>query len=1240
MCARKKEGTTIKEYSRPFPIVAIGASAGGLEAVGSLLKHLPADTGMAYVYIQHLDPEFDSRLAEILSRFTKMRVKKAEHRLPIERDQLYIIPPNKDMAIIDGVLMLKSRRSKPAVHMPVDIFFLSLAEKQKEGAIGIILSGAAHDGTLGLKAIKAAGGITMAQDGSAKFGSMPGSAIAAGAADMILSPPEMAGELERLARRTDFFQTAMDTVGEGPALEMDKDLPDILELIGKETTVDFSHYKINTIRRRIIRRMLLHKCASLREYIALLKDRPGELKQLYQDLLINVTTFFRHAEALEYFRQMLLPEILQSKAANEPLRIWVPACSTGEEAYSLAMIVQEALAGRRIVVQIFGTDLSEQAIARARLGVYEQNELGNVSPERLERFFFKTDGSYRIIKQVRDMVVFAPHNLFKDPPFSRLDIVSCCNVLIYLDAMLQKRIMATFHYALNQSGYLILGYSENIGTSGRLFSQIDKKYKIFTKINNGGSNFIFDMNIRLPGIVRVDATHTRKSAIKRTTVTDDLEKTIDHLLLQKFVPASVLVNQDLDILQFRGAAGRFLEPAPGKASLNLLKMAKPGLALDLRTGVYKVYKSGKPYRKSGIEVNAGAETVLVSIDLVPVQNGNEAKLCLVIFSEIPAPPAIRDKASSRNRIVKQLEEELAALKEDMRAVIEEQEAGTEELQSANEEIVSSNEELQSINEELETSKEELESSNEELMTINTELQVRNEQLAESYEYAEAVFDTIREAVLVLDKDLQVKSANSAFYRIFRIREEETLGLPIFEVGHKRWDIPALRQLLLELPAPDNAVSGIEVTHNFPLLGEKVMKFHIRRVIQKMHRQQLTLLAIEDITEHRHAEQVLSERESWFRNMADHAPVMIWVAGENGLRHFFNHTWLAFTGRKQEEERGNGWKEIMHPDDRERCIAIFKENFDKRLHYQQEYRLLRNDGEFRWILETGKPDYTVDGVFRGYIGSCTEIHDKRMMNDELERLVANRTKNLKEINHELNRSNQELQQFAYVASHDLQEPLRKIMIFADRLREFRENLPQAALKYMDKISASTQRMATLIDDLLNFSKILQGDKAFEQTDINEILREVMKDFDVLLVQKKGSVKMSGLPVLAAVPVQMKQLFHNLIGNALKFTDPERPPLIEVRSQQLQPEEFVRFRNLDPNRRYYKIIVADNGIGFDEKFSEQIFTIFQRLNTKDRYPGTGIGLALCKKIMENHGGVIYAKPSTPVGAAFHLILPAER
>jgi two-component system CheB/CheR fusion protein len=1235
---------TKKKKVRLAPIVAIGASAGGVEAVKELVKNLPHDSGMAFVYIQHLDPDHTSQLVEILGRVTKMPVQTARQGMQVKPDNLYVIPNNKDLTIAAGVLKVTKQQSRPAIHMSIDKFFKSLAEAHGERAIGVILSGNANDGTAGLKEIKNYGGITFAQDSSAKFESMPRSAIAEGCVDMILSPKEIATELDKISRNADIISKVLLDGGDLETIDVPgEDLEEITELLRRSVGVDFTHYKPNTIKRRIVRRMLLYKLPSLKDYLSFLKQHANEIHVLFQDLLINVTSFFRDPETLEYLKKNVLYKILKSKSAGEAIRIWVPACSTGEEAYSIAIILSELITekGLTVPMQIFASDLSETSIAKARVGLYSKTDVGNVSPKRLQRFFTKIDGSYRVNKIIRDACVFAPHNVLSDPPFSRLDLITCCNLMIYLDPMLQRKVISTFHYSLRPDGYLVLGKSEALGASTNLFSQPDKKFKIFSRKNEVTSKVKFEMNFRSPEADRQTnaiANFTGNAKVREV----NFEKRVEEILLSKYVAASVVVNKDLDILQFHGPVNSFLEISPGKATLNLLKLVRPGLAFDLRNTIHKATKSNKPEKKTDLEFKSNGQTISMSAEVIPLGKADEEKIFLIVFQRLPpiGTDELKKSSHTKDQLVKKLQAEIEATKDDIRSILEEQEASNEELQSANEEIVSSNEELQSINEELETSKEEVESSNEELMTINNELQVRNEQLAEAHEYSVAVSETIREAVLVLDRDFRVMSANKAFYRTFKTKDEATEGMLIYELGNRQWDILELRQLLEEMTSGRNVITGYEVEHDFPLIGRKTMLLHARSITQKVLQKQLIIIAIEDITEHRTAQRSAEERETWFRSMADNAPCMIWISGPDKVRNFFNKTWYEFTGKAETPAGKEFWTDTVHPDDRKSYNDHFEKGFKSKSPIGVEYRMRRADGEYRWVYDVAKPYYSTDHKFLGYIGTSTELHDKRLLMDELDRQVKERTRELKAINYELQRSNSELEQFAYVASHDLQEPLRKILTFVDRIQHDSEKLSTVSSNYFEKIVESARRMTKLIDDLLDFSTISFSEKKFVKVDLNQVVRDVLVDHEVSLAEKKGKVVIDGvLPVIEAVRLQMSQLIHNLIGNALKFAKVQTPPRIRISNSILSASQMSQYKELDGPGPYVRIVIADNGIGFSPEFAEQIFIIFQRLNERKKYPGTGIGLALCKRIVNNHHGRILAK-STPNGSEFHVIIPVTQ
>ena len=961
---------------RSFPLVAIGAAEGGKQAMEALLTNLPPATGMAYLYMQHAMAEDETNVKEAFTASTKMPVTTAAGGMAIEPNRVYIVPPLSSLTITDGLFSSNGNHGSLTTSLPVNRFFITLADSFTDIAIGIILSGTESDGAIGLKAIKTAGGITFVQDETARFQGMPRSAVAEGAADFTLSPARIAEELTRLSDQRKLYSEVIESLSEDSIATHDENLLTIFHLLYRSTGVDFSQYKITTIKRRIVRRMMLFRLPTLEAYAAFIRQHAQEVTLLYNDLLINVTAFFRDAEATEFLKTSVLPKLKKTGASKDAIRIWVPACSTGQEAYSLAILLMEVLGDHAATtpVQLFATDLSEGAINKARLGIYTREEVTDVGPSRLQRFFIKMDGHYRIIKSIRDLCIFATHNIAKDPPFSRLDLISCCNLLIYLDTPLQKRIMATFHYSLTNSGHLVLGKSETVGTSSYLFGQVEKKYKIYFKKKETTVKAVFDMNYRFPE-TDTAAKSNKGIAQKKLMADNDLEKLVDNLLLKRYTPASVLVTGDLDIVQFRGATGLYLEPMPGKASLNLLKMAKPGLGFELRNVVHKAKKTGEAAKKAGLEIMIEGKPHLISIEAMPMKTDFDDEYFLIVFETLVNAAEHTTVGLVRDRRIKQLEGELTGLREDMRSIVEAQEAANEELQSANEEIVSSNEELQSINEELETSKEEIESSNEELITINQELQMRNEQLAESQEYSEAVFTTIRESLLILDKDLRIKRGNAAFYKTFKLREEEAEGRLLYDLGISQWNLPKFREMLDHVLGDYTEYKDYEIQHFFPGIGPKVLLLNIRTVPQKIHGEQLVLLAIEDITQHREGERIVAEREAWFRSLTKNAPVMIWVADAAALCTFANQAYLDFRGELLNEAIGRPWYQHVHPDDEALCSETYATSFPLRKPFEVSYRLRNKEGRYRRVISKATPNIIEDGAFAGYIGSCTDIPEQ-------------------------------------------------------------------------------------------------------------------------------------------------------------------------------------------------------------------------------------------------------------------------
>jgi two-component system CheB/CheR fusion protein len=805
--AKRSKPTPVKKRRAQvaaFPVVGIGASAGGLEAVTILLKHLPPDTGMALVLVQHLDPKHESALTALLSRVTPMPVSEAADGTRVQPGHVYVIPPNKKMGIDNRTLRLLPRENGGDLHAPVDYFFRTLAADQGGQAVGVVLSGTGTDGTQGLEEIKAAGGITFVQsEASARYNGMPASAGGSGCADYILPPEEIARELIRVGQHPQLIPA--HRLEEENLLPMDGDeFKQICSLLRAHSGVDFSHYKPATLRRRISRRMVLQKLDTMQEYATYLRTHPADVEALFQDILICVTGFFRDAKMFELLKKKIFPKILKSRQPNAPIRLWVAGCSTGEEAYSLVIALVEFLekAGVRCPVQLFGTDINESVISRARAGFYPERIKDEVSSERLRKFFTKSDGGYRINKAIRDQCMFARQNVIEDPPFSHVDLITCRNVLIYFDEALQKKVMPVFHYALKPHGYLVLGTAESIGGFADLFAIADAKYRIYEK------KFSHTRHSRV--LSRFTAVHAKsdgvpqgQSRVALEPLLGDIRKQADAVVLSQFAPAGVVVNSSMEILQFRGRTGPFLENNPGEASLNLLKMARQGLAVELRPLIAKATKQKRHAEKAGIQVRHDGRILTVNVKAIPLLMPNFSEsFFLVLFEEASAvsvPASKRGvivRSNAAQRELEQLRDELDATKLSLQNIIEEQDASNEELRAANEEILSSNEELQSTNEEMETSTEELQSTNEELITLNDELQNRNLELQILSDDMGNLFSSVDIPILMLSNDLCIRRFTPRAVKVLNLIAAD-IGRPISDFKIKL-NLPNLQELISEV----------------------------------------------------------------------------------------------------------------------------------------------------------------------------------------------------------------------------------------------------------------------------------------------------------------------------------------------------------------------------------------------------------------------------------------------------------
>ncbi len=774
-----------KRDVRPsFPIVGVGASAGGLDALTQLFSALPDDLGMAFVVVQHLDPAHPSLLAEALAKVTAMAVTQAKDGDVVASNCVYVGPPNTQLTIAAGVLHLAPRTNQRRKNtLPIDAFLRSLAETHGSHSIGVILSGNASDGTDGLRAIKGSDGITFAQDPqSAKFDGMPRSAVDAGVVDYVLPIAELATELARLSHHPYI-------ANEGSAFDPET-RESVIALLRTTVGVDFSNYKVATFDRRLARRMALRNTDTLSAYLALLTAEPREATQLYEDILVHVTSFFRDAEAYDCLRTRVFPEIIKSRGEGQPIRVWVAGCSSGEEVYSMAILLLEVLGSeaRECPIQIFGSDISEAIIQKARQGIFPESALEDVDDERRRRHFTKVETGYRINKNVRDLCVFVRHDLTSDPPFSKLDLVTCRNVLIYFDQALQKRVLPILHYALNPKGFLLLGRTESISGFASLFTPIDKANKVFSRTATP-SVLRFAPRPEAPPMASPASRIPRGELAQRF---GSLTSQLDRLLLGRYSPPGVVINERMDILQFRGETGAYLQPAPGKPQNNLMKMARPGLAVALRAAVTKARAESISVRTADVEIEPGGDLCDVVVVSVPGSADDVEPLLLVLFEQSTVSRGVKPAGAAGEDVVallpadptqrsRKLEIELAATRDYLQSLVDAQDQANEELNVANEELLSGNEELQSLNEELETAKEELQSTNEELITVNDELQSRNQEAAEANSDLVNLLSTVDVPILILDMKRRIRRFTPKARSIFNIVSAD-VGRPIEDLN--------------------------------------------------------------------------------------------------------------------------------------------------------------------------------------------------------------------------------------------------------------------------------------------------------------------------------------------------------------------------------------------------------------------------------------------------------------------------
>ena len=1486
-------------------IVAIGASAGGLEAIHEFFDNTGENTNVSFVVIQHLSPDYKSLLVELVSKHTHMKVYEAEHNMRIHVNCVYVIPNNKLMTVKNGALQLADKSFDKGPNTAIDTFFYSLAQDQGPYSVAVILSGTGSDGTRGAEAVKKAGGLVIAQDpATAKFDGMPNSSISSGNVDHVLSPQLMPEEIYEYVQEVPVTILTNGRIDNGL-------LEEIFRLVYHESGHDFNYYKTPTIIRRISRRMMLHGFKRLEEYVSFLKEHPEEPKVLGKDFLIGVTKFFRDPGAYEVLYNEIFPEIVSRKNEGDIIKIWISACSTGEEAYSVAILLDKYLHSKNkfLEVKIFATDVDASAIEVASKGIYPDIIEKDIDRAILQHYFIKEGSNYMVTQRIRKQIVFAKHNIIKDPPFIKNDLSTCRNMLIYMNNVLQRKVLITLHFSLSPDGFLFLGPSESAGVLKENLTEVNTKWKFYrrnglARIQTGDVMFKPMEKVRPTRDGRPFPFHTISDSSR------DLLNDFRDVLAEEFGFAAFYVDGNYDIKESIGDFKKYLSLPDKKLHLNILKMVPAELSVALNTAIRKAVQEQKRVHLKSVRIKEKNKQRLVSVTVKP-----GIPFVLIVLGElrkeqIPAEAAIdfsSKQESETNKYIMELEVELKQTRTDLQMAIEGLETTNEELQSSNEELLSANEELQSGNEELQ-------SLNEELHTLNTEHQLKIKELIELNDDLNNYFRSTEIGQIFLDRNMRIRKFNPAAVNLVNLIETD-IGRPFSHISsniqyeHLNADVRHVidtnekvereielgngkKSLMRVLPYVkqdkqfdgvvisfvdisalkdlDNIVKGVfnantsaimvvkrldevegnlydyklvaanhaadkllgknsieylgkSIRHLFPDVQESEVYQNMLRKLQQRASAQTEfsvqsndftrcfdivvaklmdgfVVTVADITDKKLAEQklkksyeellkaqqelrVLNERleekviertqqltesnerfrlvskatnevlwdwnllddEIWWsdsyyvsfgidphdvskkrraywelciypndrervvktlqesikdgsttwqeeyayrasngeyvrildrayilhdkngnacrmlgsmldvtslrkaegevvRNieqrtfMAESMPLIVWSASPSGEIDFLNQQFYNYSGYTHKEHMQELWESIIHPEDLEHLKNVWKEALEKKQDFFIELRLKKHDGQYCWHLLRARAKKDTDGNLVSWIGTNTDVHEQKTYRETLEERVKERTRELEISNEELEASNIELQQFASVASHDLKEPLRKIHMFSHLLKEKYHNVQNdPAQDYLERIIGSSARMTSLVNDLLTFSR-LSVTHLFRLTDLNLVVDEILADVELLIREKDAQIEVGELPQLEAVPGQMRQVFQNILTNALKFSKKNQRPVVKIEAECIAEKSF----DSAPHKKgeFYKISISDNGIGFDEQYREKIFTIFQRLHTKEKYDGTGIGLAITKKIIDKHNGLITANSEEGKGSCFQFILPVRQ
>lgn len=1225
MDKKDKKGDPEKEPMAhcDFPVVGIGASAGGLDSLQQLFAAIPQHSGLAFVVVSHLSPAQKSYLPELLAKHTPLQVMPITDGVRVRPDSIYVIPPNADVQIRHCHLRLTPSVPSQGPQMRIDRFFASLAEAQRSSAIGVILSGTGSDGTAGSRKIKEAGGKILVQEElSAQFTGMPHSVIEAGLADFVLPIEDLAAQLKALQKASTLLN------GDGTARDLcsriSEMLPSFIEIVRTATGSDFSCYKNSTIVRRIARRVAMHNLSDSQSYLDQLRDQPQEVDALSKDLLISVTHFFRDKEAFASLRDKVVAQLVKHSGQNELIKIWVVGCSNGKEAYSVGILLLEELERQQrsdLSVQIFATDLEEGNIATARQGIYSEEITEEMSKERLERFFVRSNQHYHVTKELRELVIFAPHNLTTDSPFSKLDLVCCRNLLIYIESFMQKKVFPLFHYALKPGGFLFLGISESIGGHGGLFTTVDKKWKIYQRKESGEP---FKVHFPLSPVTYATPERPERPEMNTSESNATLGIFAERELLARYAPPAVIINEKLEVVHFPSRTSKYLEPPIGEASLKILGMVRKELRSPLRAAIRNAYKEKKPVRSRTITITTDGkkEQVSLLVEPLPCLSGM-AELALIVFESVLDPPQ-KEKAGPRpspnweeerkslELQVKQLEEEQRITSEQLQSTIEALEASNEELKSSNEELMSMNEELQSTNEEIESSREELQAVNEELVTVNSELELKIEELSQAHSNIHNLLISSQIATIFLDRNLCVKLYTPAATELFHFIPADR-GRPLHHISCKFADLHPNKDAEKVLKTLEVFEREVESTDGRWYLL-RILPY--RTITDSINGVVLTLV---DISERKAAEQ---ERAILATIVETSSDAILGVDSAGTIVNWNPGAERLF-GYSPEEAIGRSLVQLIAAED----IQAQGQLLD---HLQRKKRIA--------LLETACTHKKGNQVNIGLSLSPASGPDRaNLAASVIARDITLRLQNeqaLRQAKLAAEDADRAKTEFITNISHEIRTPMTTIIGATELLLETEPTELQR--NYLAMLESSSEYLLRLIEGILDYSMLDSGQFTLIRRpfDPRQVIRHTVDTMRMLADKKGLNLSYTDSPdipnLLIGDEARVSQILINLLDNALKFTSQG-----EVSVQVDRPDYAAE----DPGLIWLRFSIQDTGIGI---LPEKQNLIFQRFSQADgsstrRFGGVGLGLAICKALVEEMGGTIEVRSEEKKGSRFQVSLP---